>query len=242
MENIMKRYATLSTEFRNSRQSKDSIEKLYEFLDEISNATDKNSLLVQSQVYCLLGHHKKAYDIFVTIADKTNRKDASRLFEMEQMAQSHKDIFALKRKPAATPSVPDCNISDFIEEESPIPNEKTFVLPGKKLIFGKVFDKNPLFVQLEGNVSLENIFPELSDYIKWLGNCKNELIEHYNQNFDDKADDDWYNGLEIFSAKITFTEQQKLVADITCGDEIAQDHLLDVECEGKSVYSMHYDG
>lgn len=60
MENIMKRYATLSTEFRNSRQSKDSIENLYEFLDEISNATDKNSLLVQSQVYSLLGHHKKA--------------------------------------------------------------------------------------------------------------------------------------------------------------------------------------
>lgn len=123
-----------------------------------------------------------------------------------------------------------------------MPNTKVFALPGKKLIFGTVFDNNPLYIQLEGNVTLENVFPQLSDYIKWLGNCKIELIEFYNENFDDKADDDWYNSLEVFSAKITFTEEQKLFADITCGDQIAQDHLLDVECEGKSIYSMQYDG
>ena len=242
MENMMKRYADLSASFRNTKQSKESIEKLYEFLGEINGAADKTAQLVTSQVYSLLGYHKKAYDIFVSIADKSNRKDASRLFEMQQMATSHSDNFALKRKPAPVQQRPELTINDFVEETNHSPGEQVFAISGDNIIFGKPFKKNPLFVHIEGSLTLEAAFIEIAAYINWLETCKAQLIDFYNENFDDKAGDEWYDYLEIFGVRITLSEDRSLSAYITCGDDIASDHLLDVELVGTTVVSMSYDG
>lgn len=242
MENIMKRYAALSANFRDSKQSKESIEALYALLDETQNAPDKTSLLVRSQVYSLLAYHKKAYDIFVAIADKSNRKDISRLFEMEQLAKSHQDNFALKRKPAPVQRLPELTLNDFIKEDGGVPGETVFSVARKNLVFGKIFDSKPLFIHLEQNIALEDVFPQLVTYIKWLGNCKMELIDYYNRNFDSNVNEEWYDYLDLFGVRITVTDLQRLTADITCGDEIAQDHLLDIAFEGKTIISMNYDG
>ncbi|RXK83764.1 hypothetical protein [Filimonas effusa] len=238
----MKRYADLSANFRSSKQSKESIAQLYAFLDETGGAQDKTSLLVRSQVYSLLGYHQKAYDIFVAIADKSNRKDISRLFEMEQLAKSHQDNFALKRKPAPIQHLPELTLNDFVKEDNSAPDEVVFAVSRRNIILGKVFDDKPLLINLERNIALEDVFPQLLTYIKWLGSCKAELIDYYNRNFENNVNEAWYNYLDIFGVRITVAGMHQLTADITCGDEIAQDHLLDISFDGKRIVSMSYDG
>jgi hypothetical protein len=116
-ETPMQRYILLSKDFRDSKQSKESIAHLYAFLDRLCLLHDKKSLLISSYVYSLLGYHKKAYTIFLPLADKNNRKDVNKLFAMEQLAQSHQDNFILKRKrKKPDKSLYQLSVNDFQNE------------------------------------------------------------------------------------------------------------------------------
>ncbi len=238
---MMQKYIALSNEFRNSNQSKESIEKLYEFLDEIVPKTDNTSYLIQSYVYTLLGYHQKAYHLFAPLANKSNRKDISRLYEMEQLAKSHGDTFALKRK--QQPIDKDLyypKIEHFIETKS----SKYFTNFEYKMpvvIFGKVFSK-PLLVCVDKKIKVTNFWESVVEYILFLGDCKQKLIRYYNKNMEDEASDEWYESLEIFSVTIDISAKGKLCARITCGDELWEDHLLDIEFEKEKITDMTYDG
>ena len=70
-----------------------------------------------------------------------------------------------------------------------------------------------------GNHNIEECIEKIIDYIFWLGDCKKELIKFYNKELseetDEKADNDWYDTLEVYSVNIGIAVNGKLFAEIS---------------------------
>jgi hypothetical protein len=56
-----------------------------------------------------------------------------------------------------------------------------------------------------------------------------------NMDSEEKATDDWYENLEIYSVLLTITETGKIVGQISCGDNYWEDHTIDIETEDKKL-------
>jgi hypothetical protein len=136
------------------------------------------------------------------------------------------------------------SVKDFSKENSG-DNWIKYTLKEKCIIFGKSFEKEPLEISVHEKQSFENLILKINEYLNWLGGeCQDELIKYYNENMDteEEANDEWYNKLEIYRILLTITETGKLFAEISCGDNYWEDHILDIEMEYKKVTSMNYDG
>jgi len=243
-KNFMQEYITLSKDFRETK-SPESIDKLYSFLDELRlQENDKQATLVLSQVYSLLAFHKSAYETFLKTADKNNPKDTKKLFTMSELAKSHGDNFIVKNKlkKPVLPKTERLILSDF---ELKLENENftSFETDKKLIIFGKLFDNEPLKLCLSKGVKLESCIEKIADYVQWLCDCKKILMKFYNNNdFEDEANDDWYDSLEIIGVLLDVNEKEKIFATLNCGDDFWSDHILDIEIDDKKVVSMGYDG
>jgi len=93
-------------------------------------------------------------------------------------------------------------------------------------------------------MKLESCIEKIADYVQWLGNCKKFLVDFYNSNddFEDEADNDWYNSLEIYGVLLDVNVKGNIFATINCGDDFWSDHILDIEIDDKKIVSMGYDG
>ena len=242
--NFMQEYITLSKDFRETK-SPESINKLYLFLDELRlQENDKEVALVLSQVYSLLAFHKSSYKIFLKIADEKNPKDAKKLFMMSKLAKSHGDncIIKNKLKKMVLPKTERLILADF-ELKNKYENFTSFQSNKKLIIFGKLFENKLLNICLSKDIKLESYIEKIADYIQWLGNCKKILIDFYNNDdFEDEADNDWYDSLEIYGVLLDVDVKGNIFATINCGDDFWSDHILDIEIDEKKLVSMGYDG
>jgi len=243
-KNYMKEYIEFSNAFRKSQGSHESVGKLYDLLNELKEKEDrsKEENLILSNIYSLLGFHKSAYDLFEAIADRNNRKDSSKLFVMKEKAESHNDNFIIKdiRKLRQKNKQAELNVSDFKATEN---KSNAFTIKEKKItIFNKYVKDNQIKIDLPDS-RIEKHLPGITTYLNWLGDCKNELIDFYNNDdFEDHADQNWYDTLEVYRAIITLDKSGNIYAYIACGDDFWQDHLLDIEINNHQIESMTYDG
>ncbi|MCV9933375.1 hypothetical protein OIU80_13875 [Flavobacterium sp. LS1R47] len=238
-----KDYIELSKEFRKSDASTESIEKLYDLLYELENANrTKQDDLVRSNTYALLGFHKSAYEVFKTVADLTNRKEATKMYVMEEKAKSHKDNFIIKdiRKYREKKEQPKLELSDFVASKK---TKNKFKIANKNIvIFNKLTEKEKVSVYLP-NEHIEGYLDKIIDYINWLSNCKTELIDFYNNECnEDTANENWYDTLEVYSTRIIIEDSRDIFCSISGGDDFYQDHLLDIEITNSTITSMIYNG
>ncbi|MCL2313206.1 MAG: hypothetical protein FWC41_12130 [Firmicutes bacterium] len=134
--------------------------------------------------------------------------------------------------------------TDFVCSES---NKTKFNIIDKDIIiFNKVVENEKVEICLVGAHKFEDYADKIIDYIYWLGDCKNKLIEFYNSEVskwtDETADDDWYDTLEIYGVRVIVGVNGNLYSEISCGDDNSQDHILDIEIENETITSMNYDG
>ncbi|MDR2945692.1 MAG: hypothetical protein LBV79_02960 [Candidatus Adiutrix sp.] len=131
---------------------------------------------------------------------------------------------------------PQYAIQSFVEKYSD-QDWKSYEVSGPCVIFGKTLHCEPdgesFIVAIHNGLALENCLPQISGYINWLGfECKNDLIAFYNAHVaagnSARADDAWYEALEIYGVKIYVDKDAKLSADIAFGDTHFPDHILDV--------------
>ena len=244
-ENYMKQYIELSREFKANNKSQEIIGKLYDFMRLLEKDENKDNKMILVYVYTLLAYHKRAYVLYSKIYNENDRKQKSKLFEMEQMSKSHGDNFVikLKKKPEINKMINYC-VNDFVEKDA-AGEYKSYKLNKTCIIFNQIFDK-PLKMEIYKNFVLSEYIGQINEYIHWLGgDCKKELIEYFNKNMDymeEKADNEWYETLEIYCVRITLTENKILCSSISCGDNLFEDHILELETEGNKIYSMTYDG
>jgi hypothetical protein len=246
-KNFSKDYIEISNEFRKSNSSNESVEKLYDLLYEMekSNRT-KTEDLILSNIYTLLGFHQSAHEVFKSAADLTDRKNASKLYVLEEKAKSHKNNFIIKdiRKFRRKNEKTELLITDFTIAE---PDRNKFKIINKKIvIFNKTVKNDKVEISISGNHKFEDYVDKIIGYIYWLGDCKDELIKFYNSELSDDteetANDDWYDTLEVLGARIIVGLNGNLYSEITSRDDFAQDHILDIETENETITSMNYDG
>ncbi|UNK16316.1 hypothetical protein MNQ98_17510 [Paenibacillus sp. N3/727] len=239
----LNKYIELSKDFKSSNKSPQSIEKLYEFSNTLKTAKEEQARLVLSYVFSLLGYHKSAYDIFLTVSDSNNRKDQSKLFEMKKLADSHGDHFIIKRvKNKAVQKMEKLTMANIKKKDEQGSDWQNYEIDKSIMIFGSPFDGKSLGITVHNDVELTNSTNTLTEYIDWLGLCKDVLQKFYNEEFEDEADDEWYESLEVYRVQVTVINTGDTFAEITCGDNIWSDHLLDIEFNGKEIETMGYDG
>jgi hypothetical protein len=178
-ENYMKQYIELSKEYEENSKSQEIIGKIYDLISALENDENKNNKMVLVYVYKLLAYHKKAYDLYLEIYNKNDRKQRAKLFDMEQMSKSHGDNFAvkLKGKPAINRMV-QYDVNDFIEKDI-IREYKNYILNKTCIIFNQAFDKRPLEIRLYKDFILTEYITQINGYIYWLGGgCKTKLIDY----------------------------------------------------------------
>lgn len=245
--NFTKDYIEISNEFRKSNASKESVEKLYDLLYDLqSSSRTKNEDLTLSNLYSLLGFHQSAYEIFKSVADLTDRKNTSKLYVMEEKAKSHKNNFIIKdiRKFRQQKDQTKLLTTDFLL--STTEENKVSMIDKDIVVFNKVVKNDKVEIFIYGQHKLENFADKIIDYIFWLADCKKELIEFYNNELSEDsgevANNDWYDTLEIYSARIIVGQNGNLYAEISGGDDFSQDHILDIEIENETITGMNYDG
>ena len=242
-----KEYIEISNDFRKTNGSKESIEKLYDLLYALeSSSRTADDDITLSNVYAILGYHQCAYDVFKSVANLNDKKTTSKLYVMEAKAKSHKNNFVIKdlRKFRQKNERSKLLITDFLESET---EENQFSIIDKDIvIFNKLVKNEKLAIFIYGNHKIEDYAGKIADYIFWLGNCKNELIEFYNrkisEDIQEEADDDWYDSFEIFGVRVIVGQNATLFAEISVGDDLVPDHILDIEIEEHNVTGMNYDG
>lgn len=244
MTPIFKTYVEVSNEFRKSNASEQSVEKLYDLCYELEKATrNREEDFILCNIYFLLGFHRSAYEIFKTIADKSNPKDVSKLYVWEQKANSHENNFIIKdlRKFRTKKVQNKFKPKDFVPSEE----ENTFLLKKDEIIiFNKVVDTTDFMLFVHKNYHFKENFNRISEYLIWLADCKTELISFFNQKVADgfSADDSWYDSLDVYSALVGIDDKGNLFAQISMGDTFFPDHILDVEAENQSFINIGLDG
>lgn len=246
-KNYQKEYIDISTEFRKSNSSKESLGQLFDLLYELEKVNrSQNEEKILSNIYSLLGYHKSAYEVYKPTVDLTNRKETKKLYTLEQKAKSHADYFATKdiRKLRKKNEEVKLLLDDFIRDEG---DENRFLLKKKDvIIFNKPLKNDKIEIYAYGNNKFEDYGIKIIEYIYRLGDCRDLLIEFYNselsEDMDEIANEDWYDTLEIFSARIIVGENGKLFAEVSVGDEFMSDHILDIETEEMKIITMGYDG
>lgn len=66
--------------------------------------------------------------------------------------------------------------------------------------------------------------------------------QELSENMHQIAEIDWYDTLEVFGLRIIVGDSGHLYAEISSGDEIMPDHILDIEIQDFKIVAMGYDG
>ncbi len=244
-----KEYIDISTEFRKSNNSKESLGKLFDLRYELEKVNrSQNEEKILSDIYTLLGFHQSAYEVYKPTVDLTNRKETKKCYTLGQKSKSHANNFAIKdiRKLRKKKEKVKLLFEDFKIDENE-ENKNRFLLKNKDIvIFNKPLKLDKFEIYIYGEHKFENCIAKIIEYISWLGNCRNPLIEFYNSELskhtNSLANEDWYDTLDIFSTRVIVGQNGKLFSEISGGDEFMSDHILDIETEEQKITKMSYDG
>ena len=241
-----KKYIEVSGEFRQTNGSKQSVERLYDLLYELEGAAlTQEDTMTLSNVYSMLGFHKSAYEIYKSVADESDRKVVSKLYAMAEKAKSHENNFILKdiRNLRKQQKIVPLKESDFLISEVDLNKAK---IATSVVIFNRIVASNNIEIFNYAEYGFATYIRRVIDFIFWLGGCKDELIEFYNeglnQSSEETANDDWYYTLDVFRVRINVGKNENLYAEISAGDDFIRDHILDIELDNRTVMSMNYDG
>jgi len=99
-------YEKLAKGFLKEKATAEEIDKLYKLMEELENKENESDQTknVLVNVYLLLQYYEKAYKYYVKMAEKNNKKDRKRLFELKQKANLYGNRLAIKRKNEVTKS------------------------------------------------------------------------------------------------------------------------------------------
>lgn len=99
-------YLKLEKDFSKENATADEIDKLYKLMQELESQQNNNREIqkILVNLYLLLQYYEKAYNCYVKVADKNNKKDRKKLFQLKQKTEWYRDRLAIKRKSEVTKS------------------------------------------------------------------------------------------------------------------------------------------
>ncbi|KZE78062.1 hypothetical protein SAMN04488018_103183 [Myroides marinus] len=244
-----KRYNELSKQFREIYNNHDISIDLFDLLYELQaeDQTVENKTL-QCHIYALLEYWQTAYKLLLEVSDSNDSKVKSKLFVFSEKAKTYKDTFGLKdvRKTREKKEVPILSLDDFIEQEE---GSNQYNLNTKRIVvFNQYCPTDRFKVSTSSDLSdMDKL--ELIEYLHWLTDLRSPLIEFYNSDkngylpfIEGKADDHWYDTLEIYSTNIRYFKSGHIETTISMGDQLITDHIIDLVIDNKVCVEMNFDG
>ncbi|AJH14886.1 hypothetical protein [Myroides profundi] len=244
-----KRYSELSKKFRESCSIKDLASDLFDLLYALqAEEQTSENILLQSHIYALLEYWETAYRLLLEVESSKTHKIQDKLFVFSEKAKSHKDIFGVKdlRKLRERKTI-DLLFPEDITLVGGTNNQ--YSIKEKRVVIFNKYCPLDRFLIISHIPFDSRAQSKVIDYLYWLTDLREELIGFYNSEnnaflpfLDGKADDDWYDTLDLYSATIYLHNLSDITASITIGDEIIVDHIIDIEISNKECIEMSIDG
>lgn len=251
MERITKLFIEAQTDFRKSKASEISIEKLYDIVYLLKNKdrTFEESYIL-AQVYNLLGERIYALKIIESYLKNSSKKESQKLNTLLNQIK--------KQDPWNTRHFRDLRESRLIKEPT-ILSDKSFIINRDidNSFYIKVSDETENIVVLNKNVSAKdcnifskkepnsNIIQIVIEHIKWLGQMKDELIHFYNNTkIEYKIGDigqNWFDGLRVDDFSIYIDNNSSIETEIIAYDYLQNDFGFRIEIQDKSIIEIEYD-
>ena len=249
MTEVLKRYIDASNAFRKTADYHEGAIALYDLLYDLQAKTErtKEEERILTDTYTLLEYHLSAYETFSRIADTTNYKEKSKLVVLEDKAKSHKDTFCIKdiRKLRVKRAQKPFEGEDFYLKEETSFGHQYKIQREKILVFNKKLKGNKFELFINAQITFEECFLKIKEYLEWFATAKEVIINSFNNEFEGdevfpKADDNWYDTLEVYRMRIEVREKG-FFANVEAAD-IYTDHLLEIDLEGKEITHIGWDG
>lgn len=104
----------------------------------------------------------------------------------------------------------------------------------------------------EKNSNINHFITKTNEHFSWINNIQKELITYYNDNYIDiknsigrldygKADDEWYDGLEVEGVGFHFNSNEKLEAFYTVYDYYNMNIGFHIETLDNSIIELYYN-
>jgi len=247
--NLIKSFIEASSEFKKSKASEKSIEKLYDLLyalEKRNRDTDETVMLLQ--IYKLLGLRIKAYRVFQTIKllpENEQKKFAKLLGDFDNDKHWNGLEYRDLRDARAIKKTVGLTADDFILSKADDALKVTFRDDISHLV---VLNKNikikDVIIYLEDGVN--DFMPEeLADYLLWLGDCKDELLNFYSAHEIEykhsNPDTNWFDGLDVWEVCVTIKEG-KIASEIFITDYYHPNRMgFCLETNGQEISSVQYD-
>ena len=249
MTEVLKRYIDASNAFRKAADHHEGAIALYDLLYDLQAKEErtKEEERILTDTYSLLGYHLSAYETFLRIADPTNYKEKSKLLVLEDKAKTHKNTFCIKdiRKLRGKREQKPFEKEDFLIKEKTTFGHQYKIQRDKILVFNKELEGNRFELFINTQITFEECFLKIKEYLEWFATAKEVIINSFNNEFEGdeifpKADDNWYDTLEVYHMKVEVGEKG-FFANVEAAD-IYTDHLLIIEFEEKEITHMWLDG
>ena len=249
MTEVLKRYIDASNAFRKAADYHEGAIALYDLLYDLQ-AKEERTLeeeRILTDTYSLLGYHLSAYETLLRIADPTNYKEKSKLVVLEDKAKTHKNTFCIKdiRKLRVKRTQKPFEEEDFYLKEETSFGHQYKIQREKILVFNKKLKGSRFELFINTQITFEECFLKIKEYLEWFATAKEVIINSFNNEFEGdevfpKADDNWYDTLEVYRMRIEVREKG-FFANVEAAD-IYTDHLLEIDLEGKEITHIGWDG
>lgn len=244
-----KRYNVLSKQFREGFNNRDIALDLFDLQYELQSKTQtKENKTLQSHIYAILEYWQSAYELLLEVADPNDKKIKSKLFVFSEKARTHSNTFGVKdiRKYRIKKDLVPLTIENVIPLDM---TSYTYMINTTKLIMlNKEFTLDRFTIKASAPLTALDM-AELIAYLNWLGDIRKPLIAFYNSECNEflpfvniEADDDWYDTLDLFSISIHYYKSGKIKANISMGDQIMLDHIIELILLNKECVEMRIDG
>ena len=226
---------------------------------EKSNKSEYENYLL-AQIYYLLGWKwkcKRFIESYLSTMETDNLKKWQHLLnEVEQMFElsrfeliEFRDLRVAKKRNTSLELLKN----DFILSEdeyyiriSITPNFDNLILLNKNV------PNKEVGFSAEKNSNINHFIIKTNEHFSWTNNIRKELITYYNDNYIDiknsigrldygKADDEWYDGLEVEGVGFHFNNDEKLEAVYTIYDYYNMNSGFHIETLDNTIIELYYN-
>jgi hypothetical protein len=257
VEKLTTRFINAKKEFQDSKASGKSVENLYDIIYFLKNIKERNfeENYVLAEIYSLVGENIFASKIIEESLVNAKGKEIEKLMSIQNRIENQQNNWNVKiyrdlRDSKLIKEPLKLNTEDFIIEKD-IDNSycikiskriNNIIILNKNIKNCTGFNDCYIFSSKEPD---EDLLTELIDYIKWLGQIKNELLVFYkNSNFKHKINNvgqKWFDGLNIFDFSIEIDEVNSFQTEILLHDYLQNNFGFRLEIEDKILKSIEYD-
>lgn len=243
------RYIQVSSHFKKSKASAESIEDLYDLIYEMERA-EKNldETIVLCELYNLIGLHIKTYRILnslaVTAKEEKKKADAQLKLDRDNRYKNTRFYYRDLREARMTKAPEHLSAEDF----TVVKEEQVFSIAFASIkrlnLFNKYVKTTDISIYSE-SVPDQNILDSLIDFIHRLSECRQELIDFYNcskiEHKIQQAGQEWFDGLDIMDVLIEIKGSEKICCHIAVSDYLSHNLGFELEIVNDTIISIVYN-